>query len=663
MGRHSAVHLNNRTNVWLGPRAQPPTVAPKVDGNAAPGTGLTVHDYAPPGQAERFTQGLSSFGQKLLERCLALPKYAGQDVMVSPLSVAVALSMLAQGALAGSAVATAFDELLCCGSAAADAAAWLMSWKTHLTGDPSVRLVLANSVWTKHGVREQYKDAVRTSFDAHCGPLEGPGPINAWVASKTHGLIPGIVETIDSDEVAVLVNVVYFKARWKSPFEKSGTTLATFTKLDGSTEPCALMKAKCSAMGALMVSTHNCTVVTLPYGNAQRFRGAFILPEVSGAAALDKCLSSLDPMLKTLDGAREKDFELYLPRFRLEFGAAAPVALNTVLEDMGLAAAFDPTVAPPCLDPMYPNNPPGFGLAVSRVLHKTVVIVNEEGTEAAAATAVGASICIIPPPKQRVVFDRPFAMVIKDTLHNTVLFAGRVTSPKFDTAGVTRRYEPPRYQAPLPPPPSPPPPLPPMPLDGEFFSPEAAVEGASGRMHAFSSKHPGLILYEQVGWTARAPCPDIARLCVQLVSAAAKCTPIFGLPNGFAVTGTCHVALTSLWAGGDVQVNMYECDASGGTAFGAFPFLSLVLKPATTTVLAQVPRVASRHLCIKTLGVPTPMLKWATCAPGTSRTIFLPSSEGQLVDGGLFRAPGGSPLAGHTQFGTTPAPSVVLRTE
>ena len=350
----------------------------------------------------------------------------------------------------------------------------------------------------------------------------------------------------------------------------------------------------------------------------------------------------------------------YVRADRLE---RAKKAMTKYMAWVGTRAGYVMEGAPPCSDRLDTNNPPGFGLAVSRVLHKTVVIVNEEGTEAAAATAVGAHVCAITPPKQRVVFDRPFAMVIKDTLHNTVLFAGRVTSPKFDTAGVTRRYEPPRYQAPLPPPPPPPPPLPPMPLDGEFFSTEAAVEGARGRMLAFSSKHPGLILYEQVDWTARATCPDIARLCVQLVSAAAKCTPIFGLPNGFAVTGTCHVALTSLWAGGDVQVNMYECDASGGTAFGASPFLSLVLKPATTTVLAQVPRVASRHLCIKTLGVPTPMLKWATCAPGTSRTMFLASSEGQLVDGGLFRAPGGSPLAGHTQFGTTPAPSVVLRTE
>jgi serine protease inhibitor len=194
-------HKKNRTKVWLQPAHVPP-----ASGAVVPAS--STHDYSPVGDSECFR--LINFGQNLLKRCLKSPQFSDKDMFVSPISVASALSMVANGALVGSSVSTAFEQLLGCGPAAAHAAAWFAVW--NVSGDTSVRLIMANSLWTKSGVRPEYIASVQSKYDSDCNVLTGPEAINAWVDSKTHGLIQSIVLEVPPDEKAVMVNAMYFKA-------------------------------------------------------------------------------------------------------------------------------------------------------------------------------------------------------------------------------------------------------------------------------------------------------------------------------------------------------------------------------------------------------------------------------------------------------------------
>ncbi len=480
-----------------GSRLKTAAVAPNT---RAVGVVATTLPETPRGTDKaRFGDALRPFGARLLA-ALVSQQQPG-DVLVCPLSVAAALSLAAAGSLPASPVGLALDALLGCGPSGVDAAAWLAAWGGTVAG-AEVHLLVANSVWLAANVKPSYAQAVAAAFGAHVAPLQGAAPINAWVSAATRGVIPNIIGPLGPNVRFVLVNAVHFKASWSTPFSRSATVLGSFKRLDGSgATPCALMFRSIAdqASGTVVAAAPGRgTVVTLPYGSLGRFRAVFVLPEAHGTAALDALLEpvaveALLALAQAPGSARLGGLvQLYVPRFRAKFGATD---LAPALTALGLGAAFDARIAPPCFAPMVDDEP----VCIDKVLHKVVVDVNEEGTEAAAASAVVGFACCYAPPPCRVVFDRPFALFILDmgSLQPLLLFGGRVVSPSFDTSGTNGAYVEPRRQATvptsvLPPPVLPPPPLRAPPLESALFT---SAPGRDSRgAQAFTTRNPGLLL-------------------------------------------------------------------------------------------------------------------------------------------------------------------------
>jgi len=353
-----------------------------------------------------------------------------ENLALSPFSAAVALGMTVNGA-AGS----TRDEMLQL-LAAEDTGALddglnaLTAYVESLAGpvphvkDAAIALDSANQLFGQRGVTWQtaFLDAIARSFGAGVREVDFKGAtdaaraaINRWTADRTHDRIPEIVPegSVDPLTRLVLVNALYFKAPWSTPFERSDTSDGEFHLGDGSTASVPMM--------------HGST----GYGEGDGWRAAH-LPYAGGALAMTVVLpdegreADLDDLvagggLATLLTGQGGEVDLTLPRWT--FLALTP--LKDALSDLGMATAFDEDAAD------FSGMTADERLHVGAVLQQVFVAVDEAGTEAAAATAVvmQAETAVMPAAEPLVV-DRPFVFVIHDTQHDTPLFLGKVTDPR-----------------------------------------------------------------------------------------------------------------------------------------------------------------------------------------------------------------------------------------
>jgi serpin B len=287
------------------------------------------------------------------------------------------------------------------------------------------QLRTANSLWHQAGYpvdtglvdslsRELGAQVIAADFQER--PREAVARLNAWVAEATEGRIPAIAGWLDPLTRVILANAVYFKAAWQWPFEAAATRPAPFRLLDGHSVEVPMMHHK-RAFG--YARSRGIQAVRLPYSN-DWFALTILLPDTGRLEAAERKLDS--SMLLDLVGLREggRDLRLWLPRFRIE----SAVELRPHCEALGIVDAFGPRA-----DFSGISSEPGF--ALSQVLHRARVDVDEEGTEAAAATAtimVGAALWAPKPREVRV--DRPFLFVISDRPTGSILFMGRVVDPR-----------------------------------------------------------------------------------------------------------------------------------------------------------------------------------------------------------------------------------------
>jgi len=375
---------------------------------------------------EAVLSASNEFGIELFRRLAADQR--DENVFFSPLSAHIALGMTANGAvgetLDGMRTALAQEGLTeeQANAAYRDLADLLLGL------DPDVELAIANSIWYRMGlaVRPEFVDLSRQMFDAEVRDLDfsdpaAPGVINGWVEEATRGRITELIEEIRRDHVTFLVNAVYFKGDWTTQFDADDTRTANFTRLDGSVVPVDLMHR--SRASDIRVRDHEAfTGIELPYG-----RGAFVMtillpPPGTHPADL---LASADTAtwgewMGRFSTPADERVVVELPRFRLEWAKY----LNDELIDMGMDVAFEPDLAD--FDRLAEG---GDDFYISEVRQKAFVEVNEEGTEAAAATSVGVGV-VSAPPTYRV--DRPFLFAIRERFSGAVLFIGQVLDP---TAG------------------------------------------------------------------------------------------------------------------------------------------------------------------------------------------------------------------------------------
>lgn len=288
-------------------------------------------------------------------------------------------------------------------------------------------LRIANSAWGQKGFPFQsaYLDTIAKSYGAGVrlvdytadGPREeARQAINDWVDGETKGKIKDLLapDALSQDTRLVLANAIYFQGDWEEPFS-SNTTDAAFTLPSGEEITVPMMSRRGLIRHA---EGDGWQAAKLPY-RGDRAQMIVLLPD---EGRFDSLESSLDPaLLEAILGAlEEKDLKIYLPRFSF----AADLNLEGTLAEMGMSDAFDPGRAD--LTGMY-DRAQSNNLYLSRVIHKGFVAVDEEGTEAAAATGIVAEIVSM---SREMRLDRPFIFLIRDGETGALLFLGRVLDPR-----------------------------------------------------------------------------------------------------------------------------------------------------------------------------------------------------------------------------------------
>lgn len=370
----------------------------------------------------RIVQADNTFGLQLFDRLL--PSASG-NLCISPLSVALVLQVLSNGAAGPTApvMAQALDLGALDTASMNDANAALQA--ALAAADPSVEIDVANSLWvhlSQDPLLTSFEQLDETYYGATIGDLAGaPAAINAWVDAATHGLIPTIPQVPNYHTVsALLANVLYFKGAWLSPFNPDSTTTGPFTLGSGATESVSFMRQVASfpyATGSLNGTAFQ--AVRLPYGQG-RFSLLIVLP--APGTELGDFVSAIDPaQLASLTARLEPvTVDLALPRFSSSF--AAP--LLGPLSSLGLGSLMCPSV--PDLGAMFPLP---YQNCVLDVEHATYIEVNEAGTVAAAATTVTIVTTVIVQPQVAMIVDRPFFYAIEDDVTGLLLFVGLEVDP------------------------------------------------------------------------------------------------------------------------------------------------------------------------------------------------------------------------------------------
>jgi len=348
-----------------------------------------------------------------------LAKKEPSNFFFSPYSVSAALSMTAAGAH---------------GETAREMARVLgPDLPAPVASGPDAELDVANALWAEKSFKFQqaYLDRVRRDFaagienvDFKSDPDGARRKINAWVEKKTHEKIKDLLapKTVQELTRLVLVNAVYFKAKWRSPFTVLPSYPETFYAADGSKAEVPTMRQKNHYD---YFETPDAQVLELPY-RGDRLSMVVLLPKKNdGLPALEKSLTpeKLDGWLR---GLASREVFVALPKFRSEYSAS----LRDALESLGMKEAFvAPAETPQPGQADFSGMTGRRDLFVSAVIHQAFVAVDEEGTEAAAATAVAMRAGAA--PSQPTVFraDHPFVYLIRDRKTGTILFLGRLAKP------------------------------------------------------------------------------------------------------------------------------------------------------------------------------------------------------------------------------------------
>jgi serpin B len=400
--------------------------------------------------AKDLAGGINAFAHDLHAR---LAKDAKGDLFFSPFSIEAALAMTAAGARgdtydemrkvlhlpldphpAFGALINHLTEL----RRAAPQAPGASDAKAFRCGTRGYELTVANAIWAQKGFpwHKEFTELTQKHYGAGLTEVDFAEPeaarelINAWVEKETREKIKNLIgpNVLDRLTRMVLANAIYFKGAWLYRFDKKQTKDAPFTRADGTKADVPLMSQTAelnyceSSLITIAVGERQVTrvgekvqVLELPYAGKELSMLVF-LPET--ATGTDWLAEWITPeRLARIELART-EVRVELPRFKVE----SELSLKPALMDLGMKAAFAGA-------DFTGMSPKGKALSISHVLHKAFVEVNEEGTEAAAATAVVIKEPSAPPEPKTFRADRPFVFAIRDTATGAVLFLGRYTGP------------------------------------------------------------------------------------------------------------------------------------------------------------------------------------------------------------------------------------------
>lgn len=355
---------------------------------------------------------ITDFGTHLFQECFTAEK----NTLISPVSAAYALSMVANGAK-GETVKQ-MEEVM--GMPINELNNYLYSYEKALPQGDKYKYHLTNSIWFKNDekltvnddflqINADYYDAeiYKSSFDETTVK-----DINHWVKQNTDGMIPKIIETIPEKAVMYLINALAFEAEWDEKYEKKQVREGAFHRLDGSEEDVEFMFSN----EFTYLEDENTTGV-LKYYKDHSYAFVGLLPKVG--VSMEEYVSSLSgEKIHTLLEKREnRTVMTAIPIFEIEYSSE----LSETLEKLGIKNAFDFNTA----DFSGLGNYEEENIYISKVLQKTYISVNENGTKAAAITAVqNESASAVPEEIKKVYLERPFVYMLIDCETNIPFFIG-----------------------------------------------------------------------------------------------------------------------------------------------------------------------------------------------------------------------------------------------
>lgn len=354
-----------------------------------------------------------------------------ENAVLSPASVALALGMVHAGAQGETAdeIATALHLSRPTAEVHGALATALTRWNAP---DKPYELAVVNRLFGEKTVpfEPAYLDLTRAVFGAPLEPTDfASAPdaarqrINGWVEEQTHDRIKDLMPpgAVGSDTRLVLVNAVYFKAAWRDPFSESATQDQTFLAPSGAKKVPMMRKVGHYAHKA--VPEAGLAVIHLPY-EGDGFEMVILLPDdPKGLPAVEKAMTA-ETLASWLEVGNHPRIDLQLPKFKIEM--REPLRLSGILKAMGIERAFDHARAD-----FTKMAPVDAQLEISEGFHKAFIEVDEKGTEAAAATAIGMLAGAAPPTDEPIPFvaDHPFLYLIRDAKTDAIVFMGRVVDP------------------------------------------------------------------------------------------------------------------------------------------------------------------------------------------------------------------------------------------
>ena len=358
---------------------------------------------------------VTDFGVRLFKESLA----DGENTLISPLSVLVALSMTANGA--DNETLAQMEAVL--GMPIEQLNSWVNTYMSNLPEEEKYKLSLANSIWFKDvesfTVNEDFLQTNANYYGA--GIFKAPfdnstlKEINEWVEDNTDGMIKDILDEIPPEAVMYLVNALAFDAEWQNIYKENQIRDGKFTTEDGTKRDVELMYSS----EGMYLEDEKATGF-IKYYKDRKYAFAALLPNED--VTVSEYIATLDGehLNELLTNAQQGVVSTSIPKFETEY----KVEMKDTLKEMGMPNAFDYTIA----DFSKIGESTEGNICISRVIHQTYINVEAKGTKAGAATVVqmdaeSAAIEPLEPPKE-VYLERPFIYMLIDCETNLPFFIG-----------------------------------------------------------------------------------------------------------------------------------------------------------------------------------------------------------------------------------------------
>lgn len=368
-------------------------------------------------------EDLSANSAELIDFCARLLKasnVSSKNTLVSPLSVLLALTMTANGAVGETreqleaAFGMSIDELNI----------FLYSYMKSLEQGAS-EVKLANSIWINSDERfTANQEFLQTNADYYNADLytlpfdkETKNTINNWISNKTDNLIREALNEVDSSAVMYLINTLLFDAQWETIYTDDHVIdEASFRTEDSQELPIKLMESTEN----IYIKGDRVEGFYKPYAG-DRFAFVALCPDET--LSIDELISTLDgkTLFNLLSSKESTSVKVYIPKFKSEFSAN----LTDAMKKMGVTDAFSLKTAR--FDKLGQSS--AGNIFISKILHKTYISVAEKGTKAGAATIVEANDSAAPFEQKTIRLDRPFVYMLLDCQNNLPLFIGTLMNP------------------------------------------------------------------------------------------------------------------------------------------------------------------------------------------------------------------------------------------